>query len=106
MIMLSKAGRILVYVREPGDCGAVLAHEGSFSREVEDSGAMDIVDLPEMPRPPRTGLLAFEGWVHIGSGPDPDVRFCGQWRELTFWEICQLRCGDNPFARSRTGNGA
>lgn len=74
--------------------GEILEHDGdSFSAELEAVGSTNIGDH-SLPKPPRAGLLAFEGWVELGPGQDPDPWFVGEWRELTHWEMCQLRCGE------------
>ena len=88
-------GRLVAFVGPELDAGLVLCAWGSFEEECVANGRF--LEDHEIVRAPRAGLLMFEGWVHVGPDPDPDVSLAGQWRELTFWEVCQLRSGFSPF---------
>lgn len=91
-------GKALVFVQrraqktQQGEWfGPILEASGGFREEISNSGS----DLEEhdVPKPPRSGLLLFEGWVEILGSEDPDVSWVGEWRELTHWEMCRVRCG-------------
>lgn len=89
------ASRMLVFVRGK-DEGPILDVSGEdFTEEIAQSGS-DICNH-DIEKPPRQGLLVFEGWVEVSGGEDPDVLFVGGWRELTHWEMCKVRCGETPF---------
>jgi hypothetical protein len=86
-----KPGRMLAFVEPEGDRGPILDPGPVFYDEINTTGP-DISDH-EFPKPPRAGLLIFEGWMECTGGPDPDVYFVGEWRPLTHWEMCRLRAG-------------
>jgi hypothetical protein len=90
-----KPGRLIAFVRPEMDHGPILSVDGAFFDEVHDRG-WDISDH-DMPSGDQWGLLVFEGWVEHTSGPDPDVVLVGEWRPLTHWEMCRLRCRMSVF---------
>ena len=87
--------RLLVFVHPDGCGGPILGTDGAFLEEVSQAG-WDISDH-DMPCGPETGLHIFEGWVEIGPEPNPDTSFVGEWRRLTFWEMCRVRFGLAPW---------
>ena len=88
-------GRLLVFVRPELDNGPILIHSGCFSEEVWERG-WDISDH-EMPCATRMGLYIFEGFISYSPGPEPDIYFSGEYRDLTHWEMCRLRIGLIPW---------
>lgn len=88
-------GRLLVYVHHDGYTGPILEASGVFVEDVLNFGR-DISDH-DMPNANNEGLLIFEGFIEHTAGPDPDLFFCGEWRNLTHWEMCRVRVGLSPW---------
>lgn len=92
---VSEPSQALAFVRPELDQGPILAVTGAFFDEVHAAG-WDISDH-NIATPTTPGLQIFEGWVDVGPGDDPDVRWEGGWRPLSHWELCRLRFGMTPF---------
>jgi len=89
--------RAVAFVRgEALDEGPILQWHGPELDNELSHGGRDIADH-NFPPPPRGGLVIFEGWLEVSHGPDPDVMFVGEWRELTHWEICRMRHAMTPW---------
>ena len=86
---MDNIGRLFVFVRPELNNGPILAHDGIFSEEVIQRG-WDISDH-EMPCATWIGLQIFEGFISYTSGPDPDILFSGDYRDLTYWEMLRVR---------------
>lgn len=92
-------GRLLAFVKEDLDEGPILLCSGAFIEEIRECG-YNIADH-NMPAPNCHGLLVFEGFIEHTRGPDPDVMWLGEWRQLTHWELCRLRYGLNIFLEDK-----
>lgn len=73
--------------------GPILWATGCFLKELEEGcGGWEISDH-ELPDPPGAGLFAFEGFIEVTVGDDPDVVWEGSWRRLAHWEMLRMRFG-------------
>ena len=93
---MSGPSRLLAFVRPEGDNGPVLAADGDFHKEVFEGG-WDIENYNMPMSLPLYGLLIFEGFIEVGTEPEPDVSLSGEWRQLSHWEICRVRHGWLPW---------
>ncbi len=90
-----KPCQALIFVYPELSHGQILEATGDFLVEaIEHSW---IMDDHEMMMPVVPGIQIFEGWVEVGVGEDPDIRWFGSWRLLTHWEMCRVRHGMSPF---------
>lgn len=88
-----------------GTEGPILWADGKFLEELQNGcGGWDLGDH-EIPAPEGDlcGLLMFEGWLETTPGDDSDVNWEGWWRQLTMWELAQLRHGQPPHGKHTPG---
>lgn len=94
----TEPARLLAFIEKTDPLeGPILAWEEGFDAEIATGGRL--LEDHVFDHTKALGLSLFEGYVEVGTGPDPDVHFRGQWRQLTHWEMLQVRSGGAPWTK-------